>query len=303
MVQQKQTTGKRQQPCPRRRVGCLSSASKVQFNKLVGRPNEVTVKIESIYGRALLDSGSQISAVSKSFYNRYLSHLQLQPLSDLAVEGVTGQNVPYSGFIAANLQLPIKICENAVTIDVLLLVVADTSYNSRVPLLIGTNILQPCLNETVPHSLDDVSAPSQWWNTFKCMTAATHSDGVIGKLYNSNVVTIKAKSCKIINVHTSCINVAACNLLIEECSASSAIPGGLMVKPSVVDAQDFGKDLTVELMNVSQHDVIIPAKAPIADLHQVDLISNTVYACSTQLTSENGNEHLDYWTLHSGTLC
>ena len=76
-----------------------------------------------------------------------------------------------------------------------------------------------------------------------------------------------------------------------------------MVKPSVVDAQDLGKDLTVELMNVSQHDVIIPAKAPIADLHQVDLISNTVYACSTQLTSENGNEHLDYWTLHSGTLC
>ena len=241
----------------------------------------------------MLDSGSQISSVSRSFFQQHLSHLSLQPLSDLQVEGVTGQQVPYSGFIEAKLQLPITICKQTLSMNVLLLVVADTSYNGRTPVLIGTNILMPCLQETVPHSMDSVQASSLWWNTFKCMTAGIQTGGCAGKVINPESVTIKARSCQAINVNVNDFCSTSPCVLIEESDASVAIPGGLMVKPCVINSDVISNGVQLEIMNVSDHDVIIPAKAVVGTLHDVELVTDVVQSCSTQSSTTEPTKHLE----------
>ena len=89
------------------------------------------MKLENIECTALLDTGSQISSISQSVYLKHFSHIALQPLENLHVEGVTGQHLPYAGFIEIKLTVPIKLVGSSMSLNVLLLVVADTPYNSR----------------------------------------------------------------------------------------------------------------------------------------------------------------------------
>ena len=60
--------------------------------------------IEGIGTTALLDTGSCISSLGQSFYEKNLSHLPLLPVKDiLNVECADGQRLPYSGYIIATM--------------------------------------------------------------------------------------------------------------------------------------------------------------------------------------------------------
>ncbi|VDH90836.1 Hypothetical predicted protein [Mytilus galloprovincialis] len=74
---------------------------------LLGSPNEVTVVINGIQASALLDTGSTVSTVSPSFHRQYLADSSIQTLNQiLNIECADGQNMPYLGYISADLQLP-----------------------------------------------------------------------------------------------------------------------------------------------------------------------------------------------------
>ena len=63
----------------------------------------------------------------------------------LNVECADGQRLPYSGYIKANMTSPgILQCTEQFC---LFLVVPDTNYNFRTPVLIGTNILDEIEND------------------------------------------------------------------------------------------------------------------------------------------------------------
>lgn len=67
---------------------------------LVGSKCTAVVNIAGIDCNCLLDTGSQITIVSTSFYNQNLSDQPVKPLYDLLeVEGAAGQSVPYLGFV------------------------------------------------------------------------------------------------------------------------------------------------------------------------------------------------------------
>ncbi|VDI19091.1 Hypothetical predicted protein [Mytilus galloprovincialis] len=74
---------------------------------LLGSPNEVTVVINGLQAAALLDTGSTVSTVSQSFHRQYLADSPIQTLNQiLNIECADGQNMPYLGYISADLQLP-----------------------------------------------------------------------------------------------------------------------------------------------------------------------------------------------------
>ncbi len=114
--------------------GCLNPDA---LARVVGQANEAEVDIEGRKVMALIDSGAQISAVSKSWAHKH--GLQVQDLGDfVSVEGVTGANLPYEGvtYLQIRIQgIPSKIWEVAP------LVVPDTVYNRRVPLIVGEPVL------------------------------------------------------------------------------------------------------------------------------------------------------------------
>ena len=223
-----------------------------------------------------MDSGSQVSSIAQSFYFKNFSHVTLQPLENLQIEGVTGQSLPYTGFIEVKLTFPIKLSGSLMSMNVLLLVVPDTSYNSRTPILLGTNVLQLCLQDTLTHNEDDVDAPSQWWSTFKCLTASLQNKGPIGQIHSFASTVIAARTSKFVKCFPNCAQVASVNVVIEDGDVS--LPGGLMIKPSLHEALTLTNDVYVEIFNVSGHDVTIPAKYCLGEVYEADVIDTVVSA-------------------------
>lgn len=109
-------------------------------SNLVGSSNEAVVSIEGQTTKALVDTGSCVSTVSEEFYKRQLPHLKLHPISGiLEIECADGKSLPYLGFVEADLRvvgIPLDHVQHC-----LLLVVPESKYSEKVPILIGTNIL------------------------------------------------------------------------------------------------------------------------------------------------------------------
>jgi hypothetical protein len=67
---------------------------------LIGKSNEVPVKVFNIATAALLDTGSTVSTISETFYKEHFPEIPLQSLDfALTVECADGQPLPYSGYI------------------------------------------------------------------------------------------------------------------------------------------------------------------------------------------------------------
>ena len=122
---------------------------------LVGHSDEVDICIEGIQTAALLDTGASVSTVSEAFHREKLSHLPVQPLQDfLHIECADGETLPYSSYIAADITAPGVGLGEKHSQPCLLLVVRDSRYNAKVPVLLGTNILEQFLDmsrETLGH--------------------------------------------------------------------------------------------------------------------------------------------------------
>ena len=85
------------------------------------------------------------------------------------MEYADGKDLPYEGFIEVDLEIQ-GISES---IEALLLIVPEIQYNSRIPLLLGTNILNSLIdhgNETYGErylQLSNFTAP--WYLLFRAM--------------------------------------------------------------------------------------------------------------------------------------
>ena len=132
-------------------------------SSLIGEPTEVETIVNDVPCSALLDTGSQISTLSESFCSQL--GLSIQPLDDLLkVEGAGGQPVLYKGWVAADVKFPGIAVQDT---NAMFLVVPDTDYNIRVPVLVGTNLLS-----FVPFdSLDSHTLPPSWNTTKNVMNS------------------------------------------------------------------------------------------------------------------------------------
>ena len=107
------------------------------WTRLVGRANEEQIVINGHPVTALLDTGSQNTHVSEAFCQA--KGFKINPLNHLVeIEGTGGDSIKYVGYIEAKLTLPLG--SQAFEIEALLLVLASTDYQKRVPVAIGTSI-------------------------------------------------------------------------------------------------------------------------------------------------------------------
>lgn len=110
---------------------------------LVG-PRAASVFLEGLQCESIMDTGSQVTTISELFHRNHLSHLPIHPIHALLeIEGAGVQHVPYLGYIEVNVTFPQPITGREENLDVLVLVVPECQFNSRIPLLIGTNVLLP----------------------------------------------------------------------------------------------------------------------------------------------------------------
>lgn len=84
-----------------------------------------------------------MSTISRSFFHANLSHLPVVPVNELlTVEVAGGSSLPFDGYVV----LDFTVSFSNTTHTALFLVVPDTAYNEKVPVLIGTNVLSMFLS-------------------------------------------------------------------------------------------------------------------------------------------------------------
>ena len=83
-------------------------------------------------------------------------------------------SLPYSGYVEVDLVAPGIGIPNSPALPSLLLVVPESKYSSRIPLLLGTNVLEPlmCCAKAAhgPKFLQDASLQTPWFLSFRCIS-------------------------------------------------------------------------------------------------------------------------------------
>ena len=126
------------------------------LGRLVGEANESKVIVEGQETRALLDSDSQLSAISWTWVKKLnLEPKQLQSI--LWIEGSGGLEVPYLGYVDVQL----KILEvEAFDHDVLLLIVPDSAHMQYTPITLGTLHIDMAIKVATKNGLETLN--KQW---------------------------------------------------------------------------------------------------------------------------------------------
>jgi len=110
-------------------------------DNLVGQIPEISCEINGKKCISLIDTGSQVTTLSYSFFQQHFPDVNLIDCSQLLrVEGAGGNRLPYHGYVDVNLTFPLNDTQS-ISRDIPVLIVQDTKYNATVPLLIGTNFL------------------------------------------------------------------------------------------------------------------------------------------------------------------
>jgi len=211
---------------------------------------------------ALIDSGSMVTTVSSTFYESYLK--QQHPLEKvdmvLSIEGAGGQRVPYLGVTELSFRLPDSDMED---LWIPALVVSDTSFSLRVPMIVGTNVLK-VLKEHNVQSADDT-----WSMAFSGVDLKDPEQDV--NIYTCRQVVVPANKSIVITGRVG----AARNFTTGVLSPADTLPGGIVIPNTVVERDDKNF-VRMQLVNLTGRSIEIPRRQKIADMHQTMVVSDWV---------------------------
>jgi transposase InsO family protein len=259
--------------------------------RLVGVANTSEICVEGRKATALLDTGSMVSTISDTFCEQL--GLSIHPLDELlSLESAGGHHLPYLGYTEVNLNVPDPVGTSS---DVLLLVVPATSYHETVPILIGTNVLS-----TVK---PDGKGSTPWHLAQDCLY--TNGREAIGTVKSTKAVVIPPGSKAIVHglakVPVSCMKVC----VVTEENSHSVLPSGLLVAPCVSKPSTQSSRIGVQIQNLCNRSVTIPARTVICDLHKVSVVENSpllgsegkTSATAESLSPDNAREVLEKFKL------
>ena len=245
---------------------CQSGSS--QTSGIVGEPNETEVRVNNIECIALLDTGSQVSTISVGFWESL--QVPMRPLSELKVYGVGGYEVKYLGFTELTVRLP----DGLSGVDIPILVVPNDDYNGRVPLLIGTNVLQVEQKRLVQNYgkryLQKISIPTPLHLALRsmmmCQRVMQSSNGMYGTVRTQQVVCLDpGKSIVVMGQPKLVSAVKSCVAVTER-----KIGSNFDIVPSLIClGADTHTLVPVEVHNITSNRLLIQPNTVLCSLHQV----------------------------------
>jgi hypothetical protein len=260
--------------------GCDDSLS-----RLVGPAAEVQISVEGTRCSALVDTGSQITTISETFYKENLSEKPLKSFDFLLeVKSAGDIALPYLGYVEVDIE----------DIAVLALVVPDTAYHSKTPVLLGTNYLQLCYSHCTQRygfSVADWPVSGEWrgvYHTLLEMDAMVHQ-----QVLNRKPQNVPAHSKVVFQgvVETSLLPHRV--TVVTDCE-DSCLPAGLVLSTTIVDLKpgETVHPVSVQLHNVSNRDVTIPANAVLCYVQRVASVQS-LSAADHSAEDEQFLQHFD----------
>lgn len=153
---------------------------------MIGLANEVDLDVNGVSCLGLLDTGSQITSVASWFVEKYFPDVTIDPIEEfIQIKGASGSSVGFHGVVI--LDIEVVHTSPKVIIPTPTVVVNDTLYNSRVPFIIGTNLLQMC-------ELQKDQLPKPWKRAMSCISAEVTTTGAIGPVISLKQTVIPANS-------------------------------------------------------------------------------------------------------------
>ena len=260
----------------------------------------------------LLDTGSTVSTISEDFYHSHLSHLALYPITDiLQIECADGQHLPYYGYIEATVTTDGIPPSSQEPLHFPILIVPTSNYNSRIPALIGTNILQHLLDDVKSkygnRFLQDANLFTPWYLAFRGMTLRekelaknNHRLGIV-KSAESKCITIPPNSTVSLSGYIDKALPYQPTTAVLQATANSIVPSDLDIVPSLTDySYPAYHVIRVDIENITTRTVQIPPKAILCELQPVKIeTDHSTITCSSMQTN---NSVLDQVKLEGDTL-
>lgn len=259
-----------------------------------GRGNEAEAIVENAPCMSLIDTGSQICTLSHSFYKKHLPHIELKSLDPLLqVTAAGGQRLPYIGIVEVSIRFGRHINGTDHEYHVPVLVVPDTQYNEQVPLLIGTNVIELCLNDFQSDSENDKKAKiaKAWDMGYRSMSSQPSFHFPV---LSCNKITVPGDTRVILKAKVKQPKLHKRTCVVTE-SHESCLPGGLVIAPCVIELKPGDKqtEVMVEVQNFSGQSVTIPKNYPVCNFQPVELLESyngTSSQCHNLKVNASDNE-------------
>ena len=225
----------------------------------MGRANETEIEIDRKISKPLIDIGAMISMMSKVFCDEH--GYEIQPFDQLVpIEGSGGANVPYLEYVEVRMQI---LGISSFDQDALMLVSHPTThYYRRVPIQLGSQIIDPVTNCITEEELQSLSQSSKLPCVSTIISKSSqasnlefHLDQVKGKLVITKKVilpafqTVIARGLTKVTGHQKCVHVLVeptlnCTSIFVPGNTSELIPEGSGV--AVVLKNLCWRDATLE---------------------------------------------------------
>lgn len=239
---------------------------------LIGPRCAASVLLEGVQCESIMDTGSQVITVSECFHKNHLFHLPVHPIEALLkIEGAGGQHVPYLGYIETRVTFPLLNPGKEEELVVLALVVPECQFNSRTPLLIGTNLLfrlyERVLEREGPGFIPQLTSRDfamifqhiAWIHDLD-----SHAHPV--RLHGGNPITIPAKQkcCVVVDVR---LKKNSRTTILLEPNERHGLPGGMFLEAALMDFLFKSRNkVPVVLRNLGDCDVTLQTKCIIAQI-------------------------------------
>ena len=243
---------------------------------LIGAKCTALVYIEGKRCSCLLDTGSQVTTISQSYHEQNLPQLKIIPLENLLeIEAANGQAVPYVGYVEAKVVFPKEFLGSTVEVSTLALVIPDARGSIQPKVLIGTNTLDLAYEK---HLEDNDSSCKSVPFGYKAVIRTieyrrkqrVNSNIGVVRLPSASATVVPARHNLVLEGIVSVNGQVTDKWAVMEAPLHTSVPGGLLVSSCLLNLpkHPFQK-VPIVLKNETEHDITIPGKSVIADLHAI----------------------------------
>lgn len=228
---------------------------------MLGEANESDIHIDGVICPCLVDTGSMVTTVGESFYRQHLSHIAITSMDNLLkIEGATGHEVPYLGYIEAPVSSKQDCTGLCMETTIPILVVPDTSYNRRVPIVMGTNFIRvcrdACRDRYGTRYLQKTKTTTPWYLAYQHLSARDRflgSDGTLGIVATSQRITVEPRQKVTLWGVAHAPPRGDTFTSITSAIDNGNLPNSLMVTPAIVNLCSDGSTcrVPVEVTNLS----------------------------------------------------
>lgn len=244
-------------------------------SRAVGKCPIVHIKINGVAVPALLDTGSEVSTINESFFQKNFSKQDLLSTSDwLTLKAANGLEIPYVGYFKADVECAGKIIEGRgilVTRDPV-----DEDANHRkaaVPALLGMNVLTRC-REVVQGELGHTylkQVGAVWEKVFLETARKETSVRGFAKVAGKSKVRVPAGSVCSIQAtgYNSPSDCDGDTLVLVE-ALEEPLPGHLCVVSTIARMEQH--TFPVRVANLTAEDIYLNPSTRIGVLHAVKAV-------------------------------